>query len=173
MTDLEQRALDFATAAPTSIDQRRKYTGEPYIVHPIAVAELLRSVPHTPEMIAAAYLHDVVEDTPVSIEQVRGEFGDAVADLVDWLTDVSKPQDGNRRVRKELDRQHLARAPAAAQTIKLADLIDNTLTIRDHDPSFWRVYRREKMALLEVLKRGDAELWKRAQGQANRPAEVS
>ncbi len=164
--DLEKRALDFATKAHASIDQRRKYTGEPYIVHPIAVAELVRSVPHTPEMIAAAYLHDVVEDTPVSIDEVRREFGEEVATLVDWLTDVSRPQDGTRRIRKELDRQHSAKAPAEAQTIKLADLIDNTLSIRDRDPHFWRVYKREKLALLEVLTRGDRHLWKKARTQA-------
>jgi (p)ppGpp synthase/HD superfamily hydrolase len=160
--DLEARALAFAKAAHESIDQRRKYTGEPYIVHPMAVAELVRSVPHTPEMIAAAYLHDVVEDTPVTIEDVRAAFGPQVTELVDWLTDVSRPQDGNRRVRKEFDRQHLAKAPPAAKTVKLADLIDNTLTIRDRDPAFWKVYRREKMALLEVLTEGDQTLWKHA-----------
>jgi (p)ppGpp synthase/HD superfamily hydrolase len=82
--ELERRALEFAIAAHASIDQRRKYTGEPYIVHPIAVAALVRSVPHTPEIIAAAYLHDVVEDTPVTIEEIRAEFGDEVAALVDW-----------------------------------------------------------------------------------------
>ena len=166
MGDLEGRALAFAKAAHESIDQRRKYSGEPYIVHPMAVAEIVRSVQHTPAMIAAAYLHDVVEDTPVTIELVRSEFGDEVGDLVDWLTDVSRPGDGNRRARKELDRQHLAKAPAAAQTIKLADLIDNTLTIREHDPSFWKVYRREKLALLEVLSRGDRTLWVRAKEQS-------
>ena len=70
--DLEQRALAFARRAHESIDHRRKYTDEPYIVHPIAVAELVKSVPHTPEMVAAAYLHDVVEDTPVTIVRPSG-----------------------------------------------------------------------------------------------------
>jgi (p)ppGpp synthase/HD superfamily hydrolase len=133
----------------------------------MAVAELVRSVTHTPEMIAAAYLHDVVEDTPVSIHEIREEFGPEVSELVDWLTDVSKPEDGNRRVRKELDRQHLAKAPPQAKTIKLADLIDNTLTIRKRDPEFWKVYRREKLALLEVLGEGDQTLWKRAREQSD------
>lgn len=166
MSSLEDRAHAFAAKAHASIDQRRKYTGQPYIVHPVAVAALVRSVPHTPEMIAAAYLHDVVEDTPVTIEVIEHEFGAVVAELVGWLTDVSKPEDGNRRVRKQLDLKHTAQAPAAAKTIKIADLIDNTLTIRDRDPSFWKVYRREKMALLEVLKEGDPTLWKRAYSQA-------
>lgn len=167
MDALEARALAFARAAHESIDQRRKYTGEPYIVHPVAVAELVRSVPHTPEMIAAAYLHDVVEDTPVTIEAVMAGFGPVVGELVDWLTDVSRPDDGNRRVRKELDRQHLARATPEAKTIKLADLIDNTLTIKARDPQFWRVYRREKLALLEVLREGDRSLWQKARAQSD------
>jgi (p)ppGpp synthase/HD superfamily hydrolase len=167
MASLEDRAHAFAAKAHASIDQRRKYTGEPYIVHPVAVAALVRSVPHTPEMVAAAYLHDVVEDTPVTIEEIEREFGSQVAELVGWLTDVSKPEDGNRRVRKHKDLLHTAQAPAAAKTIKIADLIDNTLTIRDRDPAFWSVYRREKMALLEVLKEGDQTLWEQARSQAS------
>jgi (p)ppGpp synthase/HD superfamily hydrolase len=168
MPDLEERAKKFATKAHGSINQRRKYTGEPYIVHPLAVAELVRSVPHTEEMIAAALLHDVVEDTPVTIDEIRAEFGEDVTELVDWLTDVSRPSDGNRRVRKHKDLMHLAEAPPAAKTIKLADLIDNTLTISKHDPSFWKVYRREKDALLQVLKEGDPTLWRTAATQTTR-----
>lgn len=163
--DLPERALAFAKAAHGAIDQRRKYTNEPYIVHPMAVAELVRSVPHSEAMIAAAYLHDVVEDTPVSIEEVRAGFGAEVAELVGWLTDVSRPGDGNRAVRKAMDLRHTAKAPPEAKTIKLADLIDNTRTIAARDPGFWRVYRCEKAALLEVLKEGDAELWRQARAQ--------
>jgi len=165
MAELAESALAFATEAHASIDQRRKYTGEPYIVHPIAVAELVRSVPHTEAMIAAAYLHDVVEDTPVSLAEIEAQFGAEVAMLVGWLTDVSRPGDGNRTVRKALDLAHTARAPAAAKTIKLADLIDNTRTISARDPGFWRVYRREKAAMLKVLTEGDATLWAQARAQ--------
>lgn len=166
---LERRALAFATAAHGSIDQRRKYTGEPYIVHPITVAEIVRTVPHDGPMIAAALLHDVVEDTPVTIEEILNEFGREVGELVDWLTDVSRPADGNRRKRKHLDLLHTAKATPAAKTIKLADLIDNTRTIAKYDPSFWRVYKREKIALLGVLKEGDSMLWRRAAEAAAQP----
>lgn len=171
--DLESRALAFAKAAHESVDQRRKYTGEPYIVHPVAVAELVKSVPHTEEMVAAALLHDVVEDTPVSIEQVEDEFGHEVATLVSWLTDVSRPEDGNRATRKSRDLEHTRHAPAAAKTIKLADLIDNTRTIKAHDPAFWKVYRREKLALLRVLKEGDPNLWQRAAEGAHTPSDAT
>lgn len=167
-SELEQRALDFATEAHGSINQRRKYTGEPYIVHPIAVAQIVRSVPHTDAMIAAALLHDVVEDTPMTIADIGTAFGEEIAQLIDWLTDVSRPTDGNRRKRKHLDLLHTANAPPEAKTIKLADLIDNTRTISVHDPSFWPVYRREKEALLKVLTEGDASLWQKASSQTQR-----
>ena len=170
-SELERRALAFADAAHRSVEQLRKYTGEPYIVHPQAVADLVRSVPHSEAMVAAALLHDVVEDTPVTIEQIAAEFGEEVAELVAWLTDVSRPEDGNRATRKARDLEHTRGAPAAAKTIKLADLIDNTRTIKAHDPSFWKVYRREKLALLRVLKEGDATLWQRAAEGAHAPSE--
>ena len=160
MTDLESRARTFAEIAHG--DQKRKYTGEPYVTHPGAVADLVRSVPHTEEMIAAAWLHDVVEDTQVTLERVREEFGDVVADLVADLTDVSKPENGNRRVRKAIDREHTAAASPQAKTIKLADLIDNSRSIVQHDPDFAKVYLTEKALLLEVLKDGDPTLWAKA-----------
>ena len=155
--------LKFATAAHG--DQKRKYTGDPYINHPIAVAEIVKTVPHTDEMIAAALLHDVVEDTHVTIDQIADKFGDKVAELVGWLTDISRPEDGNRRTRKALDRLHSADAPAEAQTIKLADLIHNTASIEKYDPNFYKVYKQEKVELLKVLTKGDKSLMYRAQQQ--------
>jgi (p)ppGpp synthase/HD superfamily hydrolase len=159
---LETRAREFARAAHEGVGQRRKHTDEPYIVHPMAVAEIVRSVPHSEAMIAAALLHDVVEDTNVGLARIEAEFGSEVAQLVDWLTDVSQPSDGNRRDRKKLDLDHLARAPAEAQTIKYADLIDNSRTISRFDRQFWPVYRREMIALLNTLTRGDERLRRRA-----------
>jgi (p)ppGpp synthase/HD superfamily hydrolase len=132
----------------------------------MAVAEIVRSVPHSEAMIAAALLHDVVEDTNVGLARIEAEFGSEVAQLVDWLTDVSRPSDGNRRVRKKLDLDHLARAPAEAQTIKYADLIDNSRTISRFDRQFWPVYRREMIALLNTLTRGDEHLRRCALGVA-------
>ena len=155
-----KKALEFATEAHKG--QVRKYTGEPYIVHPIEVMGLVKQVVDDPEMQAAALLHDVVEDTPVSIKEIKDEFGPRVAALVSDLTDVSKPEDGNRAVRKELDRQHSAQASPEAQTIKLADLINNSKSIMEHDPKFAKVYMREKTALLEVLVQGHPTLHKQA-----------
>ena len=95
MEEKLQEAIEFATEAHG--DQKRKYTGEPYITHPIAVMEIVREVPHTEEMLMAAVLHDTVEDTPVTIEDIKTKFGTKVAELVDGLTDVSRPEHGNRK----------------------------------------------------------------------------
>lgn len=78
---LVERAILFATAAHAAVGQRRKYTGEPYIVHPLEVMALLRkhaTRPVTDEMLAAAACHDVVEDTGVTIELIREVFGERV-----------------------------------------------------------------------------------------------
>ncbi len=83
--------------------------------------------------------------------------------LVMELTDVSKPSDGNRSARKEIDRKHLAGISPRAKTVKLADLIDNTRDITSHDLHFARVYLKEMTALLEVLTEGDSRLDQKAQ----------
>lgn len=158
---LEERAQRFATRAHEG--QLRKYTKTPYIEHPANVVEIVRTVPtHTEEMLAAAWLHDVVEDCHVTFYEILATFGQDVADMVVDLTDVSKRGDGNRAIRKELDRLHTAKASPASKTIKLADLIDNSASITKHDPQFALVYLKEKRALLEVMKDGDPVLWERA-----------
>ena len=128
-------------------------------------ASIVKTVDHTDSMVAAAWLHDVVEDTGVSIEVIRAEFGSEVSDLVGWLTDVSRPDHGNRAARKAIDRAHTAAAPAEAQTVKLADLISNTRSIVQHDPKFAETYLAEKRALLAVMTRADAGLLARARSQ--------
>lgn len=154
-------ALDFATAAHDG--QLRKYTGDPYIVHPIAVAEIVSRTIQDSEMICAALLHDVIEDTDVTYEDiVNAGFRGRIARLVVELTDVSKPFDGNREVRKTIDRMHTAEASRDAHTIKLADLIDNTSSIVEYDLGFAKMYMREKRLLLDCLKDGNSELWDRA-----------
>ena len=152
-----ERAMHFAEES--HYGQLRKYTGEPYIVHPFCVTALVRSVIHDGEVAAAALLHDVVEDCGVTHATLKDRFGQRVADLVEMVTDVSRPEDGNRRVRKEIDLEHLIRACSEAQTIKLADLIDNTKSIVAFDPQFAKVYLEEKRRLLCVLHKGSQKLW--------------
>jgi (p)ppGpp synthase/HD superfamily hydrolase len=156
--NLVERARVFATAAHAAVGQTRKYTFEPYIVHPAEVAGIVARVPHTPEMLAAAWLHDTVEDTGVTNTDITREFGDTVGELVGWLTDVSTSASGNRAARKEIDRSYIAQATAEAQTVKLADIISNCTSIGIHDPAFAQLYFAEKRAMLEVLTRGDPTL---------------
>ena len=162
MKDLVTRAIDYATQAHARIDQRRKYSNQPYDVHLKSVANLIREVVDDDEMIAASWLHDTVEDTPATIEDIEREFGSSVACLVSELTDVSRPGDGNRAARKRIDRLHLAKASSRGKTIKLADLIDNCRDICRHDNRFCKVFLGEMEALLGVLQEGNEILYKRA-----------
>ncbi len=155
---LVDRADAFAAAAHAAVKQVRKYDGSPYINHPREVRRILLEFaawPVSPEQEAAALLHDVVEDTGVDLDLVREQFGDVVASLVDDLTDVSRPEDGNRRIRKQKDLEHTAASMPASKTVKLADLISNGLNIVKHDPDFARVYLHEKSRILDVC--GDAD----------------
>lgn len=163
MESLIQKAADFAAGAHRG--QLRKYTGDEYIVHPEAVAGTLETLGFPETVVAAAWLHDVVEDCGITYQTLVEEFGKEVADLVLEVTDMSTKADGNRDVRKEIDRQHLAKASPHGQSIKLADIIDNTYSIEAHDPDFARVYKHEKVRLLEVLTKGHPELLRRAQSQ--------
>lgn len=160
---MEERALKFAWEAHKS--QERKYTREPYIEHPKRVAELVKTVPHTEEMVCASYLHDVVEDTPVSVEDIQRKFGRKVASLVHELTDQydkgSCPH-LNRRQRKEKEVIRQAKISTEAKTIKLADVIDNTQDILKHDLNFARLYIPEMASLTEALQGGHFSLLLRA-----------
>ncbi|EIC85639.1 HD domain-containing protein [Serratia sp. M24T3] len=163
MSSLVDKARRYASKAHASIDQRRKYTNDPYIVHPQAVADIVSSVPHSEEMLAAAWLHDTVEDTSTTLDDISNHFGSQVAELVGMLTNVSVNCAGNRIEKKNLDRYHSAKASADAKTIKLADLIDNLRSLVTHDPDFAKTYLIEKRLLLAVLKEGDPTLWRQAE----------
>ena len=149
--ELINKALKFSTAAHAAVNQKRKYTGDDYIVHPIAVSNIVKENGGTEDMIAAALLHDTIEDTNVTKEQIAEEFGWKIFKLVVELTDVTKPADGNRATRKAIEAKRLGMASKEAQMIKLADLIDNTKSIFEHDPKFAKVYRQEKINLLEAM----------------------
>jgi len=143
------KALAFATAAHEG--QMRKYTFEPYITHPVAVAKLVKEFGGDSEQIVAALLHDTVEDTDATHEQILHHFGKNVAELVFFLTDVSIGIKEKRPIRKAMDRKHLASAPKKAQFVKCADLIHNTSSITEHDKGFAKVYLNEKKALLQAM----------------------
>lgn len=155
------KAVEFATQGHAAINQLRKYTQEPYIVHPLAVMDILlknSSQQVTAQMLAASVCHDLVEDTDVTLVDVDRCLGHDVAVLVDWLTDISRPHHGNRKTRKAMDNAHTALAPVAAKNIKLADVIHNVMDITAHDPDFARVYIREKQELMVLLQDADPAL---------------
>lgn len=159
MLDSQLVAKAAVFAAKAHAKQVRKYSGDPYIVHPLHVASIVATVPHSAEMVAAAMLHDTVEDCGVTYEELRQQFGHEVEDLVFWLTDPPKGTSGlNRAQRKAACRERMEIAPAEAQTIKYADLLSNGPSIIANDPDFAKVYIAEMTALLNVMVRGDIAL---------------
>lgn len=157
MSDLISKAENFATKA--HLNQKRKYTGQPYIIHPKNVANIVGKFEYSDNIICAAWLHDTVEDTNVKLNDVKNIFGDEIAELVDNLTNISTFKDGNRKARKEKDLIHISKALPAAKTIKLADIMDNVSTIKEFDPDFAKIYIPEKIEMLKVLKEGNVELF--------------
>jgi len=145
-----QLAIDFATTAHEG--QTRKYTSEPYIVHPVEVAEILFAyIPDASEdAIIGALLHDVVEDCGVTRDEVETLFGAEVRRIVNGLTDVSiEHKHLNRKARKAMDRDHIATQAYDVKSVKCADLISNTGTIVESDKDFAVTYMREKKLLLD------------------------
>jgi (p)ppGpp synthase/HD superfamily hydrolase len=174
MTEKVRKALGFCIFCHDNVNQKRKYTGEPYWVHPIEVMSIVEAVGGTEDMLCAALLHDTVEDTTATLEQIKEKFGDEVAALVEMLTDVAvhKPPllgepeipnpKGAREERRKLNLEHTAKSSPDAQTIKLADLISNSKNIALHDPDFAEVYMVEKLKLMKVLTFGNTELYNQA-----------
>ena len=159
-----------AFAAVAHAGQTRKFTGDPYIVHPLQVMQLVRRVTEREDAAVAAVLHDVLEDTVVRASAIKRRFGQDVLDLVVELTEV--PIEGNRAARKASERERLAAISPMGQTIKLADLIANTRSIVKYDPKFAKTYLAEKAALLEVLTGGDPRLHARATKTLNIGLEI-
>lgn len=142
-------ARAFCIAAHAGVGQKRKYTGEDYHHHPEEALQILLTYCdpcHAQQ--AAILLHDVVEDTDVTRAHIAKVFGQAVARLVWGVTDVSCKEDGNRALRKQLDRDHILRGCIKILEMKLADLISNTRSIAKHDKKFAVVYLAEKIDLL-------------------------
>jgi (p)ppGpp synthase/HD superfamily hydrolase len=162
-------ALHFARAAHAKVGQRRKFTDEPYIVHPVEVMGLL--VAYAPfrykreTVLSAAILHDTVEDTFATLEEIERLFGSEVAGYVDGLTDKfpsGYEENGvvlNRRQRKQAEAGRLSATCDVVQTIKCADLLSNTRTIVQFDPDFAKTYIPEKRAILENLSKADRSMW--------------
>jgi hypothetical protein len=169
MTTLIYKAKDFAHRAHDSINHTRKYTGEPYWVHTDAVAAIVAAFWGTEEMVAAAHMHDWLEDVyPALIK--AGRFAEAeafwaefnefpapvrlmVIELAHFFTTEAFPE-LSRKIRKGLETGRLRHASNDTKTIKIADLADNTVSIVEHDAGFAKTYLAEKEELLDVLAHG-------------------
>ena len=133
-TELLDRAIVFAVRAHAGIERRGK--GFPYIVHPMEAVEIVATITPDQELLAAAVLHDTVEDTDVTIEQIRAEFGDRVAALVaseseDKDCGVSKEESWHARKQAAIDR--LASASLDSKFVALGDKLSNMRAIaRDY-----------------------------------------
>jgi (p)ppGpp synthase/HD superfamily hydrolase len=152
--DLIHKARAFAIEAHGT--QVRRYTKEPYWHHLEHVARTLLCYSCSndaayDEVVAAGWLHDVLEDTDTSYLMLVAAFSPGVADLVSEVTNVSRKEHGNRYHRKRIDLQYLAGASWRGQMIKCADTISNVPSIVEHDLGFAEVYVPEKRALLERM----------------------
>ena len=133
-TAVLDRAIIFAVRAHSGTERRGK--GYPYIVHPLEAVEIVATMSNDQELLAAAALHDTVEDTDVTVEQIRAEFGDRVAELVasesDEMPDgVSEEDSWHARKQAAIDR--LSKASREAKMVALGDKLSNMRAIaRDY-----------------------------------------
>lgn len=153
--------------------QMRKYTPEKYIVHPIRVMNACKK--HTDDLcvLSAALLHDVLEDTDVTEDQLRQYLLtlmdnamaertlQIVVDLTDVFVKTAFPK-LNRLARKKREKDRLKYISADAQTIKYADIIDNCTEIVQHDRGFAKKFLQECKDVLTVLDKGNTELYRQA-----------
>ena len=133
-TTLLDRAIVFAVRAHAGTERRGK--GFPYIVHPMEAVEIVATMTPDQELLAAAALHDTVEDTDVTVEQIRTEFGDRIASLVASESDIvlgDLPAEESWHARKQAAIDRLARASHDAKIVALGDKLSNMRAIaRDY-----------------------------------------
>ena len=133
-TDLLDRAIIFAVRAHAGTERRGK--GFPYIVHPLEAVEIVATMTADQELLAAAALHDTVEDTDVTVEQLRDDFGERIASLVaaesDTMQDGVSEEEG-WHTRKQAAIERLAIASHDAKVVALGDKLSNMRAIaRDY-----------------------------------------
>ena len=152
--ELVNKARTFAAMAHAGVT--RKWTGEPYVEHCARVAARLTALGFGPDVVAAGWLHDVVEDTPITAAVLATEFNPVVAVLV---LQATKPKvAGNRAARKAAFRKQLAGSSYEGASIKLADMIDNSANVAEHSPEFAKTYLAEMAETIKVLGHGHPEL---------------
>jgi hypothetical protein len=158
--DLIEKAIQFAKEKHKT--QKRKWTDLDYFSHLENVANMVRAVGSDIDTVCAAFLHDTIEDQGATFDELASYFTPHIARLVVEVSEVSKLEDGNRKTRKEMDRQHYSSGSPAAQTIKLADIIDNGYDIMKSNPGFAKTYLPELATLFDVLIKGNSTLKNKA-----------
>ena len=159
-------------------NQMRKYTPERYIVHPVRVMKTCKEYTNDITLLAAALLHDVLEDTAVTKEELQGfllklmseEEAKRTVQLVEELTDVYIKANypyWNRKKRKIKETERLEKTSVAAQTIKYADIIDNAPEVTEKEPDFAKKFIPEYKALLKRITKGNSVLYERAKKVVN------
>ena len=161
-TTLLDRAIIFAVRAHAGTERRGK--GFPYIVHPMEAVEIVATMTNDQELLAAAVLHDTVEDTDTTIEQIRNEFGDRVASFVAAESDEphqSRDSIENWRNRKQAAMDRLASASRDAKIVALGDKLSNMRAIaRDYaeqGDQLWHLFHSKDPKDHEWHYRGLAE----------------
>lgn len=144
-TELLDRAIIFAVKAHAGTERRGK--GFPYIVHPMEAVEIVATITPDQELLAAAALHDVVEDTEISADEIRREFGDRIAALVVAESDVfveGVSEEDSWHDRKQAAMDRLAAAPHDAKIVAMGDKLSNMRAIaRDYavkGDELWKIF---------------------------------
>ena len=161
-TDLLDRAIIFAVKAHHNTERRGK--GFPYIVHPMEAVEIVATITPDQELLAAAALHDTIEDTDVTVEQIRREFGDRIADLVHAESDQfieGVPEEESWHDRKQAAITRLKNAPHDAKIVAMGDKLSNMRAIaRDYamkGDDLWNIFHVTDKASHEWHYRGLAD----------------
>ena len=168
-TELLDRAIVFAVRAHAGTERRGK--GYPYIVHPLEAVEIVATMTADQELLAAAALHDTVEDTDVTVEQLRQEFGDRIATLVAEESDempAGMSEEDSWHGRKQAAINRLSRASREAKMVALGDKLSNMRAIaRDYavqGDALWNIFHAKDPKDHEWHYRGLADALRELEG---------
>lgn len=148
--------LDFAVAAHGA----QKYGDKPYSIHLRHVVSLLRKVSCSDKTIVAGYLHDILEDTPISFKTLEEQYGSDVAQDVWACTGVG----ANRKERNASIYAKLAKRPSAIP-VKLADRLANVMTSKDSSPRHFSMYKSEYQEFRTAILKADPDVLSKPWGQ--------
>ncbi len=145
-TSLVDKAIVFATRAHQGTERRGK--GFPYIVHPLEAMTIVATITNDPDLLAAAVLHDTVEDTAVTLDELKQEFGEHIASLVADETDVKHTPDGKKltwQERKQRDMDNVRDSSREVKIVAIGDKLSNMRAIardyRQKGDELWQIFR--------------------------------